>query len=411
MGSKSTLLKQKKVFLTMIFVALLAILAAACSSTENPEPTAIPTPDPVIPTITTAPLLTDVPPTEDEAMSSGSAFVESIEVTKTDGIVTLTIHGNLSDACTEVQTVEPTLALDTNTFNVNIITQRPDSVACAQVLTPFTESITLQTAELASGMYTVSVQDQAAAFELTAADQQPDEDGSVSISPAAGPAGTEVQVTASNLPANTQVELGVGLVDSEYEIVDSAMTDANGNLSTTVQIPASAEVNRQWVVVVEGPSGAKTISNEFSVVASDDNTGAQFDEAQIYLIALEDGGQSGEEIGCGDSAVPVTINIEPTVAPLTAAFENMFAIDEQYYGQSGLYNALHQSELSVQGIDIDQGHAIIALTGELQLGGTCDTPRVEAQLIQTALQYSTINTVSVTLNGEPLENLLSAAGS
>jgi spore germination protein GerM len=89
----------------------------------------------------------------------------------------------------------------------------------------------------------------------------------------------------------------------------------------------------------------------------------------------------------------------------------MFTIDNEFYGQSGLYNALHQSNLSVQGIDIDNGHATIALNGDLQMGGTCDTPRIEAQLTQTALQYSTIDTVSITINGQPLEDILSAAGS
>jgi hypothetical protein len=209
------------------------------------------------------------------------------------------------------------------------------------------------------------------------------------------------------LVANSGVELGVGRVASEYDIVDTAVTTANGTLNTTVQIPEDAETDAQCVVVVEEPSGAKTISNEFNVTTS----AALFDSAQIYLIALEDEGQSGPEIGCGDSAIPVMINIEPTIAPLTAALENMFTIDNEFYGQSGLYNALHQSNLSVQGIDIDNGHATIALNGDLQMGGTCDTPRVEAQLTQTALQYSTIDTVSITINGQPLEDILSAAGS
>jgi hypothetical protein len=233
------------------------------------------------------------------------------------------------------------------------------------------------------------------------------DDSTAAISPRSGPPGTTVQITATGLVASTQVELGVGRVESEYDVVDTAVTTANGTLNTTVQIPEFAETDDQWVVVVEEPSGAKTISNEFDVTTS----AALFDSTQIYLIALEDEGQSGQEIGCGDSAIPVTINIEPTIAPLTAALENMFAIDEQYYGQSGLYNALHQSNLSVQGIDIDNGHATIALNGDLQMGGTCDTPRVEAQLRQTVLQYSTIDTVSVTINGQPLDDLLSAASS
>ena len=34
-------------------------------------------------------------------------------------------------------------------------------------------------------------------------------------------------------------------------------------------------------------------------------------EPAFYLVALEDAGQSGEEIGCGDSVIPVRIEAEP----------------------------------------------------------------------------------------------------
>ncbi len=130
-----------------------------------------------------------------------------------------------------------------------------------------------------------------------------------------------------------------------------------------------------------------------------------FTRTQIFLIALEDGGQSGQEIGCGDSVIPVEVQIEPTDAPFTAALEQLFSVGESY-GQSGLYNALSNSTLAVQGIDITDGHATVALTGQLQVAGTCETPRIQAQLEQTALQYSTIDSVEYTINGEPLESAL-----
>ncbi len=133
----------------------------------------------------------------------------------------------------------------------------------------------------------------------------------------------------------------------------------------------------------------------------------KFTRTQIFLIALEDNGQSGEMIGCGDSVLPVEVAIEPTVAPLTAALNKLLGLNEQFYGQSGLYNAFYQSDLSVEGIDIDQGTAVIHLTGTLQLSGACDNPRAQAQLEQTALQYNTVDAVSITINGEPLASILS----
>jgi hypothetical protein len=127
----------------------------------------------------------------------------------------------------------------------------------------------------------------------------------------------------------------------------------------------------------------------------------------VYLIALEDNGQSGEKVGCNDSVIPVVVEIEPTTAPLSAALETLLSIDDQYYGRSGLYNVFYQSDLSVDSVDIHNGEAIVHLTGEMQVGGVCDSPRVKAQLEQTALQYQTVDSVTITLNGESLESLLS----
>jgi hypothetical protein len=130
-------------------------------------------------------------------------------------------------------------------------------------------------------------------------------------------------------------------------------------------------------------------------------------EVQIALIALGDAGQSGQPIGCDDSVVLVSIAIEPTAAPLTAALERLFAIDSEYYGQSGLYNALHRSDLRLERAVVEGGQATIELAGNLQLGGVCDNPRVEAQIKATARQFATVDEVVVYLNGRRLEEVLS----
>jgi hypothetical protein len=128
---------------------------------------------------------------------------------------------------------------------------------------------------------------------------------------------------------------------------------------------------------------------------------------QIYLIALEDNGQSGQPVGCGDSAIPVVVETPPTQEVLKASMESLLSMKEQYYGESGLYNALYQSDLQVESITLKNGKAVIYLTGTLMLGGVCDNPRVEAQLEATALQFSTVQEVSIFINGKTLEEALS----
>ncbi|MCL4295358.1 MAG: GerMN domain-containing protein [Anaerolineae bacterium] len=135
-----------------------------------------------------------------------------------------------------------------------------------------------------------------------------------------------------------------------------------------------------------------------------------FTHVQIYLVALGDNGQSGQKIGCDDSLIAVEREITPTIAPLRASLNELLSLREQYDGQSGLYNALYQSDLKIDDIGLANGRATIYLSGRYTLGGVCDLPRFEAQLEATALQFSTVDQVAIFLNGQALEEALSLAG-
>jgi hypothetical protein len=133
-------------------------------------------------------------------------------------------------------------------------------------------------------------------------------------------------------------------------------------------------------------------------------------QVNIYLVALGDAGKFGQEIGCEDSLVPVEVQVPPAEDPLEAAYEALLSIDTQFYGQSGLYNALYQSDLSVGNLAVEDGTARVHLTGQLMLGGVCDNPRVQAQLEEIALQFPQVERVEVFINDTPLEDLLSLRG-
>lgn len=131
---------------------------------------------------------------------------------------------------------------------------------------------------------------------------------------------------------------------------------------------------------------------------------------RIYLVALGDQGKTGVRIGCGDSLIAVRIPVTPTNAPLHVALRLLLASHSRYYGQSGLYNALYQSRLTVAGVQITNGRATISLVGTLRLGGVCDSPRLRAQLRRTALQFPTVHSVTILINGVHLWTLLSGKG-
>lgn len=132
---------------------------------------------------------------------------------------------------------------------------------------------------------------------------------------------------------------------------------------------------------------------------------------KIFLIALDDNGATGKKIGCNDSVIPVLINIEPTLAVLKASLNELLKLEGQRdYSLSGLYNSLYQSHLTIDILNIVNREAIIKLRGTLTLGGVCDNPRVKAQLEETALQFNTVDKVSVFINDIPLDQILSGQG-
>jgi hypothetical protein len=190
--------------------------------------------------------------------------------------------------------------------------------------------------------------------------------------------------------------------------------------TTTFELPTSTvmtvaspteQIDPTATIVIPSPTldlpTATTAQQAPSTSTAPAPTTATEQFVKIVLIALEDNGQSGTLVGCGDSAIPITVTIPRTQGVLRAALEKLLSAKQQFYGESGYYNALYQSDLQVANVVIEQGKAIIHLTGSIMLGGTCDAPRVEAQIEQTALQFSTVSDVAVFVNDVPLEEVLS----
>lgn len=128
---------------------------------------------------------------------------------------------------------------------------------------------------------------------------------------------------------------------------------------------------------------------------------------KIFLVAIDDNGKSGKKIGCNDSVIAVERLVPETLGVLTAALNELFSIHERNLGGSGLYNSLYQSTLKLDGAAVINGRATIAISGKLVRGGVCDDPRVKSQIEETALQFATVKSVAVTLNGVPLDKALS----
>lgn len=151
--------------------------------------------------------------------------------------------------------------------------------------------------------------------------------------------------------------------------------------------------------VTEAPSPSPT------EVASVTSSAEQM--VTIFLVAVGDNGVTGKKIGCDDSLISVEIMTDSTLPAPWNALDALLTLDQTYYGESGLYNALHQSTLEIQSYENNAGNATVYLQGELMLGGVCDNPRVEEQIFGTIMQDDDIEEVQVYVNGELLQEILS----
>ncbi len=226
-----------------------------------------------------------------------------------------------------------------------------------------------------------------------------DESSTMTIYPLSGVAGSQVTITLNGFPANANVSLGLGVPESEYTLTRTERTDAFGGLVTQMRIPSDSTSNQSWVFVATLTNSTDEVISTPFFVSGIDNT---FEEVNIFMLQTETGGQ----VGCGDTLIPISVSVEPTVAPMTAAYEQLFNIDQQNY--QGLYNALSESDLTLASASIIDGVATVYLTGTFQFAGACDTPRVRAQLEQIALQYSTVDSVNIFINDQALDDILSA---
>lgn len=128
---------------------------------------------------------------------------------------------------------------------------------------------------------------------------------------------------------------------------------------------------------------------------------------KVYVIALGDAGKAGPKIGCDDSVVGIDRIVPQSSGLLTAAEKELVSIKDRTIGESGLYNALWQSNLAVDSVILAGTKVTVRLTGTTKLGGVCDIPRVIAQVKYTAMQNPAVKDVSTLLNGVPIEQALS----
>jgi LysM repeat protein len=95
----------------------------------------------------------------------------------------------------------------------------------------------------------------------------------VQISPLSGPVGTLVTVDGSGFPANTDLNITVGAQSAASTPSTTVTTDASGDFTAQVAMPADAQPGSTWTITAAAQtSGGPSASIQFQVIAPVPNT-------------------------------------------------------------------------------------------------------------------------------------------
>ncbi|WP_461164250.1 GerMN domain-containing protein [Arthrobacter sp. R4-81] len=127
-----------------------------------------------------------------------------------------------------------------------------------------------------------------------------------------------------------------------------------------------------------------------------------------YFVMLDDGGSGGVRFGCNDSLVSVPLAAPLANEPLQSALQALLpGSSGGGSAPDGLYNSLASSTLSFVSGYFDGSTVVVNLSGTVSPGGTCDIPRIEAQLTQTAVTAVGATRAEIYINGRRLAEVLS----
>ena len=124
----------------------------------------------------------------------------------------------------------------------------------------------------------------------------------------------------------------------------------------------------------------------------------------VYFVAVDDGGSTGVRFGCNDSLVAVFHSTTAAEEPLQSALGILLGGGDP---PDGLYNSLDDSTLSYVSAYFDGTTVVVNLTGTIRPGGTCDIPRLEAQLTHTAVSAVGAARAEIYVDGQRLAEALS----
>jgi len=139
----------------------------------------------------------------------------------------------------------------------------------------------------------------------------------------------------------------------------------------------------------------REVLRDFTVEAGDN-------DITIFLVVSKEDYNDYEpvfEIGCDDFLVLLKVELEEKNQSdlATSIVELLTTKRAQYKESDGLLNAVSGVGLTLDNVKYEDGLRVLEFTGEPKSSGTCESPRIKAQIEETAALYS--NNFEIRLNG------------
>jgi LysM repeat protein len=242
----------------------------------------------------------------------------------------------------------------------------------------------------------------------------------VQIVPVSGPPGSRIEVLGGGFAAGTEVQLSLRPATGLETPIGAAVVTAQGTFSQTAFIPGDAPLESRWVAsAIDLTSGFRALSNEFVVAPAPVATVAPLapptgtvstpplgTRALVFLVVPSEPVQTEAGFTCADTFAPGEVPLDPPQALPRAALEYLVNLREQNPGGTTLLNALYQSTLTVEDVQIVGDEARVALAGQIVATGPCDAARIRQQLELTAKQPEGVTRAAIFVNGVPLADAL-----
>ena len=173
---------------------------------------------------------------------------------------------------------------------------------------------------------------------------------SVEVSPRRVAVGSTVDVLARGFTPGADMEIGIGRVNSEFDVISQGETGPDGTLSTEVTIPDFVDPADEWVVVVqEQGSPAKAVSGKLEVGSR---------RSQASLVVLSASVSVGDAIDVRGSGFPSDTQVALGIGRVNSEYDLTDSVKTDKDGQFRTQYTIPDF------VDVEDGWILVAVTDD-----------------------------------------------